>query len=284
MKAFQLAIIVASISIICILNIGLVSALGQEEISVSPTWSKTTAIQGDSATVTLKLTSASSEQIRIYRVGFHFDWMPTDSFYTLDLSDDPVVVPSSGINIFEPMLIQIPANVSIGSHTYFIGVDGLDGSYESFSWNSPDFTLQILDYTSKIYDALLTNVNDNISRAVNAGYQSADAQSLLAQAQGERTAAMGFADAGNWAEATSTLQQAYNHLEQADEAEQLYIQQGVPQTLLLIVAVIVVVIVVVVVIALMVRKRRKQPAAEVDQNVDQPVDKQMEPQDYTPEE
>ena len=45
-----------------------------------------------------------------------------------------------------------------------------------------------------------------------------------------------------------------------------------------------VVIVVVVVIALMVRKRRKQPAAEVDQNVDQPVDEQMEPQDYTPEE
>ena len=127
-------------------------------------------------------------------------------------------------------------------------------------------------------------MNDNISRAVNAGYQSADAQSLLAQAQGERTAAMGLADAGNWAEATSTLQQAYTHLEQAEEAEQLYIQQEVPQTLLLIVAVIVVVIVVVVVIALMVRKRRKQPAAEVDQNVDQPVDEQMEPQDYTPEE
>jgi hypothetical protein len=282
MKAFPLALIVASISIICILNIGLVSALDQGEISVSPTWSKTTAVQGDSATVTLKLTSASSEQIRIYRVGFHFDWMPTDSFYTLDLSDDPVVVPSSGLNIFEPMLIQIPTNVSAGSHTYFVGVDGLDGSYESFSWNSPDFTLQILDYSSKIYDLLLDEVNENISRAVNAGYQSADAQSLLAQAQGERTAAIGLADEGNWAEATSTLQQAYNHLEQAEEAEQLYIQQGGPQTLLLIVAVIVV-IVVIVVIALMVRKRRKQPA-EVDQHVDQPVDEQMETQDYAPEE
>jgi hypothetical protein len=276
MKAFPLALIVISISIICILNIGLVSALEQNEISISPNWSKSTPYQGDSTTVTLRLTSTSSEQIKIYRVGLHFDWMPADSFFTLDLSDDPVAVPASGINIFEPMVIQIPTNVSAGAHTYFIGIDGTQAPYyDTFSWDSSSFTLQILDYGSKVYDTLKAQVDNNISRAVNAAYQSAEAQSLLEQAQNERAEAIDWANAKNWAAAASTLHNAYDHLEQAEAAEQLYAGQ---QTLLLIVAVIVV-IVVISVIAVMMRKRRKQPEAVVDQSVDQ----SLETQDSTPD-
>lgn len=280
MKAFPLTLIVVSLSIICILNIGLVSALEQGELSIVPSWLKSTPYQGDSTTVTLRLTSTSSNQLRIYYIGLHFDWMPADSFVGLDLSDDPVVVPASGIYIFEPMLIQIPANVSVGSHSYFVGIDGIEGSYDSFSWNSPDLTLQILDFRSKIYDSLLTRVDNNISSAVNAGYQSAEAQSLLAEAQTKRAEAETLAAAGNWGEATSTLQQAISYLEQAETAEQQYDeQQGGQQTLLLIVAVIVVIVVIVVIIAVMVRKRRKQPEAVADQEVDQ----SPETQESTPE-
>lgn len=145
MKAFSLTLIVISFSIICVLNISLVSAVEQDELSVTPIWSISTPYQGSSPAATLRLISTYSEQLKIYRVGIHFDWMPSDSFFTLDLSNDPVVVPSQGLHIFEMMVIQIPANVSAGSHTYFVAIDGIEGLYSGFSWDSPEFTLQILD-------------------------------------------------------------------------------------------------------------------------------------------
>jgi hypothetical protein len=203
MKALRI-LIVLSLSIICILNIGLVSAVEQSEISVGPSWSDSTPYQGDTVTVTLRLTSTSSEQLKIYRVGLHFDWMPEGSFFTRDLFDEPVVVPSMGTHIFDLMVIQIPADASAGAHSYFIGIDGAETPYyDSFSWDSSSLTLQILDSGSKVYD-----------------------------------------------------------------------------TLLLYVAIVAIAVVIAVVIVVAVLKRRKKP----DEFSDQPVDEQMETQDYTPEE
>jgi hypothetical protein len=203
MKALRI-LIVLSLSIICILNIGLVSAVEQSEISVGPSWSDSTPYQGDTVTVTLRLTSTSSEQHIIYRVGLHFDWMPEGSFFTLDLFDEPVVVPSMGTHIFDLMVIQIPADASAGAHSYFIGIDGAETPYyDSFSWDSSSLTLQILDSGSKVYD-----------------------------------------------------------------------------TLLLYVAIVAIAVVIAVVIVVAVLKIRKKP----DEFSDQPVDEQMETQDYTPEE
>jgi hypothetical protein len=203
MKALRI-LIVLSLSIICILNIGLVSAVEQSEISVGPSWSDSTPYQGDTVTVTLRLTSTSSEQLKIYRVGLHFDWMPEGSFFTRDLFDEPVVVPSMGTHIFDLMVIQIPADASAGAHSYFIGIDGAEAPYyDSFSWDSSSLTLQILDSGSKVYD-----------------------------------------------------------------------------TLLLYVAIVAIAVVIAVVIVVAVLKRRKKP----DEFSDQPVDEQMETQDYTPEE
>jgi hypothetical protein len=203
MKALRI-LIVLSLSIICILNIGLVSAVEQSEISVGPSWSDSTPYQGDTVTVTLRLTSTSSEQLKIYRVGLHFDWMPEGSFFTRDLFDEPVVVPSMGTHIFDLMVIQIPADASAGAHSYFIGIDGAETPYyDSFSWDSSSLTLQILDSGSKVYD-----------------------------------------------------------------------------TLLLYVAIVAIAVVIAVVIVVAVLKIRKKP----DEFSDQPVDEQMETQDYTPEE
>ena len=282
MKAFTRALIVLSLSIICILNIGLVSAVEQGEISVVPSWSDSTPYQGDTVTVTLRLTSTSSEQLKIYRVGLHFDWMPEGSFFTLDLTDDPVTVPATGTHVFDLMVIQIPSDVIPGAHNYYIGIDGTESPYyDSFSWDSAGITLQILDAKSKVYDTLLEQVNSDISKAVNAGYQSADAKTLLAQAQTEKAQAETYAVAGNWAEAITTLQSAAAHLTQADAAEQLDAENRAgQQTLLLYVAIVVVVVVVALVIVVAVLKRRKKP----DEFSDQPVEEQMETQDYTPEE
>ena len=284
MKKIPLALIAISISIICIFNAVLVSALEEGDIAITPSWSKSTPSQGDSAAVTLRLTSTASEQLRIYRVGLHFDWMPEGSFFTLDLTDDPVTVPSQGLNIFDSLAIQIPTDVSIGSHSYYVAIDGAEAPYyDSFSWDSSQFTVQILESSSILYNAMLTEVDKNITSAVNAGYQSSEANSLLVQAQSERAEAVALANSGNWEEAISTLQQAFSHLEQAEAAEQQTADTG-QLTLLLYVGIIVVVVVIAVAILIVIRKKRKKPDEEINQTVDQTFDEHTEPQDVTPEE
>jgi hypothetical protein len=284
MKGFPLALIAISIGIICIFNVGLVSALEDENISITPSWSKATPSQGDSVTVTLRLTSTSSEQIRIYRVGLHFDWMAEGSFFTLDLTSDPVTVPSQGLQIFDSLAIQIPVDASIGSHSYYVAIDGAEAPYyESFSWDSSSFTVEILESGSKLYDAMLTQVDANISSAVNAGYQSSEAKSLLTQAQTERAEAVVLASSGDWDEAISKLQDAFSHLQQAEAAEQQAAGTG-PLTLLLYGGIIAAVVVIVVVIVVVMRRKRKTPDEAVDQTDDQTFDEQTETQDYEPEE
>jgi hypothetical protein len=280
MKGFPLALIAISISIICILNVGLVSALEEGDISITPSWSKSTPSQGDNAAVTLRLTSTSSEQLRIYRVGLHFDWMSEGNFFTLDLTDDPVTVPSQGLHIFDSLAIQIPADVSVGSHSYYVAIDGAEAPYyDSFSWDSSQFTVQILESSSMSYNAMLLQLDESISSAVNAGYQSSEAKSLLAQAQNERAEAIALANSGNYEEAISTLQHAFTHLGEAEVAEQ-QASNIEPLTLLLYGGIIAVVVVIAVAIFIVIRRRRKKP----DEEVDQTNEEQPETQNSTPEE
>jgi hypothetical protein len=259
MKSFPLTLIAISISIICILNIGLASALNPDEISVSPSWSTSVYYQGDSVSVRLILTSNCSEELTIYYIGLHFDWMAEDSFHGRDLSADPVVIPSYGTHVFDPMAINIPADVSAGSHSYFIGIDGTQGASSiSFSWDSQVRTLQILDSNSQVFNALLQNVTSDLGKAIDAAYQSVDAQSLLDQAKNEYSQAIMLASEEKWDEAISHLQNASSYMEQAEAAEQLSAEQSAQQQqLLLYIAIIVIVVVVAAVIAVIWRKKRK---------------------------
>lgn len=267
MKAFPRRLIAISIVVIFIFNISFVSALNSSDISVSPTWTAVVHYQGETATVQLTLTSNSSQQLTIYSVGIHFDWMPADRFVGLDLSSNPVVVSGYGVHVFDPMAIQISANVSAGVHTYFIGIDGTEGSSStSFSWDSPTMSIQIIDSNSRVFNELLPQVAANLSRAINATYQGAEAQSLLDQAKNEYSQSIMLASEEKWAEALSSLQNASSYLEQAEAAEQQYTEQNAQQqTLLLYVAVAVVAVVIAVsVIAVIVRRKRKQTDSSVD--------------------
>jgi len=250
MKAVTLAISVISISMVCVLNFGLVSAIDSDGISITPSWTTATPYQGQNTSVKLFLTSKSSEQIIIYYIGIHFDWMAADSFIGLDLSDDPAVVTASGIHIFDAMAIKIPENVGVGSHSYFIGIDGVEGSTDSFSWNSPILTLQILDVRSEVYVMLTTQVNNDISIADDSAYQSPEAQSLLEQAKSKYLEAQASANAGNWEEAVSALQQAAINLERAETAEQQFAEQSAGQQSLILILAPIVVVIILMVIAL----------------------------------
>ena len=150
MKLFRLVLIVACFSIICVLFCGVGYALEQDEAVVSVMWSSQTLYQSSNVTATVFFASDSSEELTIYYLGLHFDWMAPDSFVGLNISNDPVTIPSYGSHTFNPMIIHIPEDASVGAHNYFVGVDGLQGESTSFFWDSQPRTLLIQDSEEEI--------------------------------------------------------------------------------------------------------------------------------------
>jgi predicted lactoylglutathione lyase len=284
MKAFPLMVIVISISLICALNFSLVSALGSDEASVSLLWLSPAVTNGDIVAVRMTFTSNSPDLLRIFRIGFHFDWMATNEYYTSDFSSNPVSIPSSGSQVFDDLSIEIPFNVTVGDHSYFVAVEGTEGlTQETFSWESPVFTIKIQPLAARFYKELGSEVETKLSNASAANYKNSEAQSLLQQAQTQYEAAKAFALQEEWNNALISLENATSSLDQAKLAEERGADQSLElQNLLFYLAIIAVVVIVVVLIIVVVRTRRKQPAGVVDQPVDQSFDEQMETQDYTP--
>ena len=271
MRPLRLMLTFTSISLICILCCSLVFALNPDEASVSLFWSSQTVYPGDMVSVRLTLKSNYAEQLKIYYIGLHFDWMDPDGFYGSDLSANPVIVPSFGTYIFDAIAIQIPLNVSAGSHSYFVGIDGTEGlSLSNFSWDSPALTIQIHGVTEKIYNGLVSQVESKLNEAIGANYKSAEAQSLLQQAQYEYNRAHSLANEERWNEALSRLYNATDLLEQADESEQVSEEQKAEQQSLLFYLAIIAIAVIVVasIIVVVLRKKRKQPDSVADQQVE----------------
>jgi hypothetical protein len=144
MKAFRLAFIVACFGIICALFSGVGSALEQNEADVSLNWSSESLYPDSNAMVTVFFVSRCSEELAIFQLGLHFDWMASENFATLNMSDSPVVIPSNGNHVFDPFIIHIPKDVSVGTHSYFVRIGGLQGETTYFNWeDSYTRTLQI---------------------------------------------------------------------------------------------------------------------------------------------
>ncbi|MGB9925546.1 MAG: hypothetical protein ACPLIG_02640 [Candidatus Bathyarchaeales archaeon] len=266
MRCARLTLILVLISLVCIscfrnsvdYNIApSVSALESNELTASLFWSNSLLYQGDMATVRISLKSSSTDQLFIYYIGIHFDWMPEGGFYGYDLSDNPVLIPSGGNYIFDPISIQIPINTTAGEHSYFVGIEGRQGSTTAFSWDSPPSTVQIHPFG---YAIMLTQIERELNESIHANYESAEARSLVQQAQSEFAKAQPLALEGKWQEALPHLYNASDLLTRAGEIEQLNAeQQASQQTLLLYGAIIAVVAVVVAaVIVGVVRKKRKR--------------------------
>ena len=267
-RPLRLMLTVTAISLICILCCSLVSALNQDEASVTLVPSTLTGYPGDTISITITFKSNYAEQLRVYFIGLHFDWMPSDSFSGHDLSDNPATVPRQGSYVFDPIVIQIPLNATAGQHSYFVGIDGTEGvSASSFSWNSYSFTIEVHGFTEKIYNELLPHVKNKLNGANSANYESSEAQSFLQQAQSAFENANSSAIEGKWSLAIENLQIADDFLDEASEAEQRSDEQRAAlQNLLVYVAIIAIVVIIVVsIIFVVVRKRRKQTDSGADQ-------------------
>ncbi|MEM2081838.1 MAG: hypothetical protein QXP44_00940 [Candidatus Bathyarchaeia archaeon] len=264
MRPTRLMAALISISLMCVLCVNFISALETNEISVSLYWSSQVLYQGDIATVRISLKTSSTEQLFIYYIGVHFDWMPEGGFYGYDLSESPVLIPSGGSYIFDPISIQIPINVTAGEHTYFVGIEGRQGSTTAFSWDSPPSTVRIHPFG---YAIMLSQIERELNESIHANYESAEARSLVQQAQSEFAKAHPLAIEGNWQEALPHLYNASDLLTQAREIEQLNTEQKTAQQTLLLYGVIIAVVAVAVaaVIVVVVRKKRKRLASETTQ-------------------
>lgn len=257
MKLFPLKLFAISISIICILSIGAVSALTQDEASVMTSWLSPKYYQGDIATVRIFFQSNIADELQITRISIHFDWMPSDAFYSSDLSANPVTIQGLGSYPFE--LTNMNLTTTAGNHSYYVSIDYVQNDVNGI-WNSPSLTVQIYDGNEKIYDQLEPQV---INRINNANYSSSEAKSLLQQAQTEYNSASSLAGEEKWQEAVTGLQTASDYLDQADAAEQRSGGQTGNLLLYLIIAAIAVVAALTV-IGVVVLRRRKKPEAPAE--------------------
>lgn len=243
-----------------------VFALEENQASANVNWTNQPYYQGSNATVSIYFHNNSTEQLTIYFVGFHFDWMAKDNFTGFNLSNNPINVTANGSYTFNPMLIHIPTNVAVGSHNYTIGIDGYQGTsypYEEFGWDSPAFSLEIFDFRVKSFNTLLVEVNNKMGEATNATYRSPDARSLLSQAEGEKNDAVALAMAEDWDAALLKLQSASEHLNKAEAKEAAFEETGIPQNLLLVViGVVITIVVIILLIAFVMRKNGKKPRVE----------------------
>ncbi len=143
MKTIRIAALVALIAVICV-SFGLVSAVSSSDASATTVFSSSTPKQGQTITVSVTFTNHLDSNLRVFYIGIHGDWMASDGFYGQDLSDDPQTVAAGGSYTADTFTITIPASASLGSHSYYIGVDGLDASSNTFSWNSAEATITVV--------------------------------------------------------------------------------------------------------------------------------------------
>jgi hypothetical protein len=144
----KIAFIIVFVLSLCVFS-GLVTAFDQSSLSAVPVFSSTNLNVGSTVTVRITVQSNVDEELQLTHIGVNFDWMDSSGFYGPDLSSNPAVIPSSGSYTTPPFIVQIPANVTVGSHSYFIGVDGTESStQEEFYWNSSLTAIQVLPPSS----------------------------------------------------------------------------------------------------------------------------------------
>ncbi len=139
--------IILTLSVLAILFVcvGVVAALDQDQASVNVFPTSETVAPGQAVGITLIFNNNSPDSLTLTSLGVHFDWMDSGGFFGFNLSSTPITVQAGGNYPFtQPINIQVPTTASLGNHSYYIGVDGTQGSSNTpFSWDSPASTILV---------------------------------------------------------------------------------------------------------------------------------------------
>ena len=142
-KYLRITLVFSTIAVVLMCS-GFVAALNANEASVQTFLSSQIVQPGQTITVTVIFNNTSPDALQVTNLGVHFDWMESTGFFGFDLTHAPVNIPADGNYVFSPITVQIPPNVTIGQHTYTIGVDGTQGtSAAPFTWDSPTATMEV---------------------------------------------------------------------------------------------------------------------------------------------
>jgi|GEM_PF-1359628 len=274
-------------SSILILNTGLVLGIEPDEASITISWDSSQLNRGEVGIARITFISNFSQPIQIYYIGINFDWMESDTFQGQDLSNNPVTIPSYGSHSFDLMLFQIPTSITVGSHHYFVGIDGTYGDSQGglpvgFSWDSPILTLEIQDSTQKSYPELYDEVSNKLNDASNSNYDSPEANDLLLEAIAAYDTAINYASNNQFSEAITYLQIASSYIDQANQEEQAFDSQNQDQNQILLFAVIGIIAVaaIIIIFFLLIKRKHKKPKSEPE-TTDNPTE--SEPDDTNPE-
>ncbi len=256
MKFSRLIVILVCFCFFCTLCSGVVFGFDTNDGAVTVTFSDETPAQGDVVLITVLFTNLGTGDLEVHYFGLNFDWMESTQFVGPDLSSNPVTVSAGGTYTFSPVTMQVPSNVSVGSHSYFVGIDGYEGQTDVFSWDSIPEVIVIQDFWQETYTELLDGTAQNLTMAENATYKSPDSQSFLEQAQNSYSTALDHASQQNWEEAISALRSVTLYLEQAETEEENYIEPEPEQDLTLIILGASVVAVVIILISVVLLRRK----------------------------
>lgn len=144
MKIIHVAFTVALLAVILsISSVYTVSALEQNEIEALTFKSDDAKVPGQIFGIRVLLNSTTTQELSIYTVGIHIDWMDTDELYGPNFSSDPVMLAAGEEYRLDIINFTVPIGTSNGAHTYFVGVDGIDEAGNAFSWTSAEETISI---------------------------------------------------------------------------------------------------------------------------------------------
>lgn|GEM_PF-3122126 len=146
MKTVHVVSIVTLVAVI-FLSVGLVSALTNSDATIHATLSNDSPRAGDAILVTVTFQSNVAQQLSIYAIGVHADWMQATQLYGPNLSSDPATVEANGVYATQ-FSLPIPSTASVGTHTFTVGIDGLDASGNAFSLDSSEQQLQVISASS----------------------------------------------------------------------------------------------------------------------------------------
>ena len=142
MKTLKIIAVVTLIAAL-FLTIGLASALQASDATVTAYLSNTSPKAGNPVTISVTFQSNTATEMQVLRVGIHGDWMDDQGFEGPNMMDDPIPVQANGVYTTQ-FMVTIPSTASIGSHSYYVGVDVADPTGSTFSFDSAHATIQVI--------------------------------------------------------------------------------------------------------------------------------------------
>lgn len=203
-----------------------VFGLQQNQASTTISWSKQVYLQGEEGSLIITLSSQCPEELKINKIEVHFDWTNINNATTLELSENPIGVPSNGDYVFDSIPFHVPQNATEDSHKIKIKIFGTQHGllWYDFEWISDETQIEIKTDYQHLYNQLNLQTTKNLNETQNLNYQNPDAIELINKAKLEYNIAKSCETRGDWQEAVSHLQQTQELLTQAQEKEQTLTQ------------------------------------------------------------